>query len=124
MTVTLPDALAAKVADLPGLNVSGVLQEALWAVVECRHSDLACRCCGRPVAVADLKAEALTAFYRDLMHRLGLLIQRGGTAEGAARIVGQLAETHHFPAPIPVSRPTRAERQINNDGRWLREQRA
>jgi hypothetical protein len=121
MTLTLPALLAARVANMPGLNVSGVLQKALWALVDCRHEKLVCTCCAQPVDVRQRQAEALSLFYGEVMDRLEQLVHQGATAEGAARAVRQLGETHRCADRRPLPRPTRAERQTNNDRRWLNE---
>lgn len=118
MTITLPDLLAARVAEMPGLNVSGVLQKALWALIDCPHQDLVCQRCSQPVDSNQRQTEALRRFYGEVMDRLEQLVAQGATAEGAARAVRQLGETHRCADRRPLPRPTRAEREINRERRW------
>lgn len=113
LNVYLPDELAGEVKRrLPGLNVSETLQEALRALFECRHHRTVCAACSAPV---DLH-KAQEAAVRDLLVRfreaLYPTIQRGGTAEGAARVLWHQAELAGWSAAtkIPLPRPTRAER--------------
>ena len=87
MNVYVPDHLAARVKDeLPDLNVSAVLQQALSGLMECDHARVACSDCGAEVDGGAEAMEALDRFWRELLHAWGPLVDRGGTAEGAARV--------------------------------------
>lgn len=92
--VYLPDELEAQVAARrPDLNVSRVLQDALWGLLgdDCEHRRLSCEDCGRELHRGDLGGAAVADYYRELLHELGPLVDQGGTAEGAARIAKRVA---------------------------------
>lgn len=104
LNVSVPDELVALVKEqLPGLNVSAVLQEGPLECVTCR---------ARLDRYA-LVIEALGKFYSDALWELDPLIRREGTAEGAARILKQLAANRGVPEAdkLPLPRPNRANRQ-------------
>lgn len=114
LCVWVPDELA-EVArqQLPGVNMSKILQEGLRARLGCRHDRLVCASCAEPVDHHQLVDEGLGRFYYDLHWRLAELVQRGGTAEGAARVAKDVAERHQVTAAknLSLPRPTRAERR-------------
>jgi hypothetical protein len=96
------------------LNYSGAFQEALIALLGCHHDEVICKTCTAHVDVHRLVDEALSRFYGDLVDDLGELVARGGTAEGAARIIKEVAGRHRINVNHrPLPRPTRAERQAN-----------
>lgn len=109
----LPDELAALARDqLPGVNLSAVLQAGLRALVDCDHDQVACCRCGAEVDVDDLVDTALSHFYRSALWELEPLVRQLGTAEGAARVLKSVAERHGVAAAaVPLPRPTRAERE-------------
>lgn len=114
MNVTLPDELAALVrAELPGLNVSAVLQRALSELVECSHVELVCACCGARVQQRALVDVKLGAFYQELIWALHGPIARCATAEGAAQVVRATARSWDVPTVdrTPLPRPTRSQRE-------------
>lgn len=116
LNVYLPDELAATVRGrLPDLNVSAVLQDALRALLGCRHELIACAACATAIDKRRMIDDALSRFYMDLHWRLGELVNsdRGGTAEGAARIAKDVGERHQISAAgrLPLPRPSRALRQ-------------
>lgn len=111
LNVSVPDELIQQArADLPELNVSAVLQQALRGLLDCQHERLACADCGEPVdgSAADT-GEALAAFWSDLLHEWGPLVDRGGTAEGAARVGKAVAVRMGVPGAErkPLPRPPR-----------------
>lgn len=109
----MPDELAELVRrEMPGLNVSAVLQRALAALVECPHAELVCACCGARVQQRALVDVRLGAFYQDVIWRLHEPIARCATAEGAARVVRETARSWEVPTVdrTPLPRPTRAQR--------------
>lgn len=113
INVTLPDELAARVrAEMPGLNVSGVLQEALRDRIVCDHRELTCTCCGARVLRAELELTVLGAFYAEALWRLREPVARCATAEGAARVLADLARSWEVPEVdrTPLPRPTRSQR--------------
>lgn len=114
VNVTLPDELAELVRrEMPGLNVSAVLQRALSALVECPHAELVCSCCGARVQHRALTDARLSAFYAEVVWQLHGPIGRCETAEGAARVLRSVARSWEVPfidrAPLP--RPTRSQRE-------------
>lgn len=92
VNVTIPDDLAALVRDqLPGLNISGVLAQALSARLDCKHHELECSCCRLSIDRQDVMAASIAGFISDAMFELAPLVDRVGTAEGAARILRNVA---------------------------------
>lgn len=92
LNVSVPDALMDQVrADLPDLNVSAVLQRALRDLLECDHEQMVCAACGDDVDVVDIARESMGLLWGELVHAWQPLVDRGGTAEGAARIGKEVA---------------------------------
>ncbi len=113
VNVYLPDELAATLrAELPELNLSQLVQEAIRGVLGCSHVELACRACAEPIDRWALVDDHLGRFYGDLLWELTDLVGRCGTAEGAARVVKAVAQRFRIRQAdqIPLPRPTRAER--------------
>lgn len=88
----VPDALAEQVKEhLPDVNVSSVLQRALQALLECHHERLVCADCGAEVDEEAASNAALDVFWRELLWAWQPLVDKGGTAEGAARVAKAVA---------------------------------
>ncbi len=118
VNVYVPDELVAAVRErLPGLNVSKALQTTLAGLLGCEHGDLACAVCGEAIDRSTVAGEALGAFYDDLLQRLEPLVWKVGTAEGAARIMRDVALRHGIGIAgfRPLPRPNRADRQLALD---------
>ena len=116
LNVTVPDRLIERVRDdLPGVNVSGVLQTALRTLLECDHERLACATCEASVSRVELATTALDRLYRDLLAAWEPLVDRQGTAEGAARVAKSVALQHGVERAetMPLPRPTRAMREAS-----------
>ena len=114
LNVYVPDDLGEAVREaLPDLNVSGVLQDALRSLLDCRHERLACADCGEQVDPDDLAGRALDAFWRELLWAWQPLVDRGGTAEGAARVARDVAVRMAVPdaAVRPLPRAPRHSMQ-------------
>ena len=114
--VHLPNDLAAAVREqFPDLNVSAVLQEALRALLDgtCEHHRLTCADCGKGVSRHVVSVEALGAFWRELLWTWEPLVDKGGTAEGAARVGKEVAVRMGVPGAEtqPLPRPPRAARE-------------
>ncbi|MGH9042655.1 MAG: hypothetical protein ACRDZ3_20765 [Acidimicrobiia bacterium] len=63
VNLSLPDELAELVHhELPDLNVSRVLQDALRALLRCDHRDLVCAQCSAPLPRRLVIDQALSAF--------------------------------------------------------------
>lgn len=112
----LPDDLAASVREqLPDINVSAVLQDALRRMLEgeCPHNRLSCADCGSAVPRDQVGGEAAARFYRELLFELGPLVDQLGTAEGAARIAKRIAVELGVPGAdrAPLPRPPRSARE-------------
>lgn len=97
---------------LPEINRSAVVQGALAALLDCDHDALSCSTCSTPVDHRRLIDDAQSRLYLDQLWELDPLVRRGGTAEGAARILKSVALRHHVTAAArtPLPRPTRGER--------------
>lgn len=114
VNVYLPDELNVAVRTrLPDVNISSVLQRALQQLLACEHRRLVCAECASPIDMRELVDEALCSLYLDLHWRLIELVDRGGTAEGAARIAKDVALRHRVScAPnMPLPRPSREQRR-------------
>jgi len=56
--------------------------------------------------------QAMEALWRDMLYALEQLVDQGGTAEGAARVLKGVAVRHNVPgAQNPLPRPSRATRE-------------
>lgn len=113
----LPDDLGERLREeLPDVNVSAVLQQALRGLLDCEHERLACADCGEPVdgSAADV-GEALAAFWGELLHEWQALVDKGGTAEGAARVGKAVAMRFGVPGAErrPIPRPPRSMRKVS-----------
>jgi post-segregation antitoxin (ccd killing protein) len=116
--VYLPNELAETVRrELPDINVSAVLQRALAALLGCTHDELVCAACATPVDHKQLVDVALGRFFVDLMWELRTLVDRGGTVEGAARVLKHCGELHHITtaSSYPLPRRSRAQRAAAAD---------
>ena len=116
LNVTVPDRLIERVRDdLPGVNVSGVLQSALRELLECDHERLSCSQCEASLSRSELSTTALDRLYRELMAAWEPLVDRQGTAEGAARVAKHVAQEAGVPRAdrIPLPRPSRAMREAS-----------
>lgn len=118
INVSVPDALIERVrAELPDLNVSGVLQSALRRLLECDHVRLVCGDCGEEVDPDDaaIIADTLARFWRELLWAWQPLVDKGGTAEGAARVAKRVAVEMGVPGAerIGIPRPPRNARRAS-----------
>jgi hypothetical protein len=114
INVTLPDSMIERVRrEMPGLNVSGVLQGALIELVGCEHRDLVCACCGAKSERRAIELTILGRFYQEAIWKLETPIRRVATAEGAARVLRDVARSWEVPTVdrTPLPRPTRAQRE-------------
>lgn len=107
--VYLPDELDARLAALPELNVSAVVQRSLWDVVGCHHPAFECSTCRRALDRSELVDELVGRYYGDLLWELTPLVDAGATAEGAARIAKRVARDHGVRQAdrLPLPRPAR-----------------
>lgn len=113
LNVSVPDELHRLVLDeLPGVSPSQLLQEAMRALLDCRHETVRCSRCTSTVDVHERIDAALDRYYLDVLWELHPLVQRGGTAEGAARVAKSVAARHRIPAArrAPLPGRSRAER--------------
>lgn len=109
---------------LPDLNLSKALQEAIRGRLRCLHDTLVCRACSVEVDHVGLISEWLHKFYIDYLGRLEPLVAVAGTAEGAARILRDLADSWHAAGVMgrdyrrhPLPRPSKAAREQATPGR-------
>lgn len=112
--MSVPDDLVARVKEqLPDLNVSAVLQDALRGILDCGHEHLTCADCGEPVDGSVATGEELAAFWGELLWAWQPLVDRGGTAEGAARVGKEVAVRMGVPGAErkPIPRPPRSGRR-------------
>ena len=114
VNVYLPDSLGELVRSAD-MNVSAIVQEALRQRLECDHERLTCSGCGGEAERSELAGEALGALWRDLLWAWEPLVDRRGTAEGAARVARDVAVRHGVPRAdrIPLPRPSRARREAS-----------
>ena len=93
ITIYVPDDLGEQVRSAD-MNVSAVAQEALRQRLGCTHDHLSCAGCGDVLEHSDVAGAALAAFYDELLWAFEPLVDRGGTAEGAARVAKSVALQH------------------------------
>lgn len=113
ITLSLPDELLVLVRkEMPRVNISALLRERLVVLLQCEHQELACVRCAAPLPRRDLEDDAMGRLYKDVMWELRVLVDRVGTAEGAARVFKDIAEGHGVTAAAayPLPRPSRAAR--------------
>lgn len=111
LNVYVPDDLGETVKEaLPDLNVSAVLQAALRAKLECSHERLRCDDCGEVVSGGVDAGEVLAAFWGDLLWAWQPLVDKGGTAEGAARVAKGIAVDAGVPGAELLPLPRRPRR--------------
>lgn len=118
--VYVPAELWAEVEEqLPDLNVSAMLQEALRSALRCDHDQVACTSCAAELSRADVAQAELEALYRDAMDRFEGLVRSGGTATGAAKVFRDVGRIHGVAAAdaMPLPRPTRAETEAAQERR-------
>jgi post-segregation antitoxin (ccd killing protein) len=123
VNVSLPDELLewARRA-LPDLNFSEVLRRGLAAALACDHAELACSCCLAPVARRAIVDDALGLFYGDALDAIDRLVQTGGTCEGAARVLKDVAGRHQVAKAelLPLPRLSRGQRRHLEDQAYER----
>lgn len=115
VNVYVPDDLGERVKErLPDINVSAVLQQALVGLLDCDHERVACEDCGVSVDGGADALEALDRFWRELLHAWQPLVDRGGTAEGAARVGKAVAVEMGVPNAErrALPRPPRARHNV------------
>ena len=110
----VPDELAERVKDeLPDLNVSQVLQQALRQMLGCEHERYVCAACGEDVDAVDVAREAMGLLWAELLWAWQPLVDRGGTAVGAAQVGKDVAvrmgAARAESRPLP--RPPRLDRR-------------
>jgi len=113
VNVSIPDELYRRVrAELGGLNLSAVLRDGLAGLLRCDHDRLECRRCAAPVERLELVDETVGRFYRDALGALESLMHNGGTVEGSARVLKEVASRWGVSAAAttPLPRLPRAAR--------------
>jgi hypothetical protein len=113
VSLTLPDELLELIrSQSPRVNLSGLLQDGIRSRLKCDHRLFACARCSAEFGRRELVDEELGRFYGDVLWELGELARRAGTAEGAARLVRDIAERHDVTQAYFTSlpRPSRAAR--------------
>jgi hypothetical protein len=116
VNVSVPDPLFEQVREnLPDLNVSGVLQDALRALLDCDHDRLVCACCDSPVSSDEVATTAQDRLYRALLAAWEPLVDSHGTAVGAATVAKRVALEVGVPAAdsLPLPRPARSMREAS-----------
>jgi hypothetical protein len=124
VNVYLPDELAATMrAELPELNVSQLLQEALRDALRCEHHVVSCDRCAQPLDRMELRRETVQTFYDETLRQLTPLVHSRGTAEGAVRVLREvlvnLLDCYTPRRPGRLVRPARAPRRHPSSGRPL-----
>jgi hypothetical protein len=114
LNVYLPDDLGEKVrSEMPDLNLSGLLQQALRQALDCAHERWVCADCGEDVDTDEVCRGAMKELWDELWWSWEPLVDRRGTAEGAAKVGRDVAVRMGVPgaAMRPLLRPTRAMRE-------------
>ena len=114
LNVYLPDDLGEKVrSEMPDLNLSGLLQQALRQALDCEHERWVCADCGEDVDTDEVCRGAMKEFLDAAWWQLEGLVDRRGTAEGAAKVLRDVAVGMGVPGAgmRPLLRPTRSMRE-------------
>lgn len=114
VNLSIPDELHERVnAELPGVNYSQVLRDALTPLLACTHDELACTRCTHVLERIAIVDGALERFYADAMWRLREQLAVGGTLEGFGAVLKHLAEGYGISgvAGVPLPRLSRSERR-------------
>lgn len=110
-SVYVPDELIEQVdGQCPDLNLSALLQESLRRLLAgaCEHRRLTCQDCNASVSRAEVSAAAVGEFCRVLLAELEPLVDKLGTAVGAAQVAKRVAvefgvpDAEHKPLPRPA----------------------
>jgi hypothetical protein len=119
VTVYLPDAVLNQVREqLPGLNVSAVVRDALSGLLRCDHTTVVCPECSATLKRSELNTAAVRTFWCELAEGVEQLVWSGATAEGAAAVLWRTGrEWDVTSAQGPLPRPTRAEREAARERR-------
>ena len=122
VTVYLPDAVAEQVREqLPGLNVSAVVRDALSRLLRCDHPVVVCPDCSATLKRSELNTAAVARFWLELAEAVEPLVWSGATAEGAAAALWRCGRGWGVTlAEGPLPRPTRAEREAARERRERR----
>jgi hypothetical protein len=124
LSVYVPDELAELVREqLPGVNVSRLLQEQLRGRLECAHERLTCGRCTAELERTELVRAPLAAFWWEIAAAVEPIVFLVGTAEGAAAAAWTVARAHGIAAG-PNPRPTRSERERAAERRWQEDREA
>lgn len=116
LNVYLPDELGEQVRDtLPDLNVSAVVQDALRTLLDCDHERLVCATCEVSVSAEVIAGAAMRDLWRELLWAWEPLVDRHGTAVGAATVGKDVAVRMGVPGAesMPLPRPSRAMREAS-----------
>lgn len=125
INIWIPDELHATAKrELPGLNLSALVQRALVAKLDCTHQAMVCRDCSSTIDRHELRDEWLGVLFVDIMRELNRLAVNIGTAEGAARVVLELGRQRQITAAkgYPLERPSRSRRKAKADNDWVTRQ--
>ncbi len=120
VTVYVPDELRARIREqLPGINLSKELQDALVGRLDCRHDELRCARCAARLDRLEAIDAALGRFYGELWEQLGALAHRAGTAEGAVKVLREVGNDFGITdaSRLPLVRSTKRARQAAMDAK-------
>jgi hypothetical protein len=118
ISVYLPDELVELVREqLPGVNVSRLVQETLAGRLACGHERVTCVRCTAAFDRSELDAVAVRAFWLEVSAAVEPIVWAVGTAEGAAAAAWGVARAQGLPVGTNP-RPTRAEREAATERRW------
>ena len=109
----VPEDLADRLREhAPDLNVSGLLQQALRQALSCDHDRWVCADCGEDVDTTEVCRGAMRELFDAAWWQLESLVDRRGTAEGAVKVLRDVAVRMGVPGAgrRPLLRPNRAMR--------------
>jgi hypothetical protein len=124
ISVYLPDELVELVREqLPDVNVSRLVQEALSGRLACSHERVTCVRCTAAFDRTELDRIALAAFWLEVEAAVEPIVFMVGTAEGAAAAAWGVARAQGLTVGTNP-RPTRAEREAAAERRWSQDREA
>lgn len=124
VNVYVPDELVERAKQRhPSFNASHVFQDALRSLASCGHDVLECRSCGAELLTDVVARSGQEALFSSTLEALEALMIRGGTVEGAIKVVVDVSRRMNVRAAFssPLPRLSRAERAAQSETHELEE---
>jgi hypothetical protein len=120
VNLTVPEELLVQFRQqAPGACLSQILRESLVQRLDCDHGYLQCEGCSKTFSFQQMAGAGAAKFLGELLWKFTELVDRGGSAEGAARVAKDLGVRMQIPGAEGMSlpRPSRSARTANSRAR-------